>query len=181
LSNYVYVPGGAGGLFTITDEITGAVIKTFCLEINEYIGQDNLVKGISMEAVKGGRGGGSPDPISRATDWLYAQFIQNQAAYTPQALQIAFWLLEDEITLVEAAQWAVTYNWGGWLTTANGYVADANKYGIGSYGTQVLNLKSAINEDPRQSSLIKVPEPGILILLGIALSAVGLASRRYRL
>lgn len=35
------------------------------------------------------------------------------------------------------------------------------------------------NNYKKQNMLIAVPEPGILILLGIALSCVGLAARRY--
>ena len=176
LSNAVGTPFGSGGLFTITNTDTSGVIQTFCLEMNEYIYQNDRVAGISDSAVLGGRDGGNPDKISSSTDWLYAQYIGNKAAYNPAALQIAFWTLEDEVNETEAASW---FN-AALLLIANGYVADANLHDTGSYGTQVLNLKAAGAETPHQSQLISVPEPGILILLGIAMSAIGAASWRIR-
>jgi len=181
LSNSVGTSLGSGGLFTITNTNTGVVINTFCLELNEHIYQNDRVAGISDSAVLGGRGGGSPDPISDATDWLYAQYIAGNAAYSdPKALQIAFWILEEEMISSEADNWAKTYGWTAELATANNYITEALKHN-GSYGTQVLNLKAANTETDHQSHLIHVPEPGILILLGIALSAVGLVARRFKI
>lgn len=175
LSNAVYAPGyGYGGLFRITNVNTGAVINTFCIELPEHIYNGSLVAGISNSAVLGGLGGGSPDPISSETNWLYAQYVAGNSLYqNAAALQIAFWILENEVTAEQAALW---FN-AALLAIANGYIAAAPT--TGSYGTQVLNLMAA-NGTPHQSQLIYVPEPGILILLGIALSAVGLAARRYK-
>jgi len=120
--------------------------------------------------VLGGRGGRSPDPISSATDWLYAQYTDGNASYSnPAALEIAFWILEDEVTSAEATSW---FN-AGLLAIANGYVADALLHNTGSYGTQVLNLKAATSDAPHQSHLFHtVPEPGILILLGISMASI---------
>lgn len=175
---YVNAPGyGSGGLFTLTDTNGGASIQTFCIELTEYIyPTGNYVGSISYVAVLGGRDGGPNDPISPATDWLYAQFITGNSAYSnTRALQMAFWILEEETLNDADTWWAADADY----VTAKKYVEDANKITSGTYGTQVLNLVDASGNN-RQSELIHVPEPGILILLGIALSAVGLASRRRK-
>jgi len=184
LSNSVGTPYGSGGLFTLIDVSTPlphATIQTFCIELDENIyPTGNFVASISNFAVLGGRNTNSNDQISPATDWLYAQYHINPAAYNPAALQIAFWLLEDEMSQAEASNWvSQNYFTQALLDTANGYKTAAETGHTGTYGTQVLNLKDSAG-NPRQSHLIYVPEPGILILLGIAMSAIGAASWRLR-
>jgi len=175
LSTAVWTPYGYGGLFTITNTNTGAVTESFCIELDEHIYQNDLVAGISDAAVAGGRGGGPDlDPISSSTDWLYAQYVSGNMDMdysNTAALQIAFWILEDEVTSGEATSW---FN-STLHHTTNLYVVAASSYN-GSYGTQVLNLRAA-NGTPHQSQLVQtqnVTEPAILFLLGPGLFGAGL-------
>jgi PEP-CTERM motif len=89
-------------------------------------------------------------------------------ANSANQLQQAIWFIEQES-----------------LGASNTFVALATPaVGSGEWSglgpVQVINL---VYPDGRyaQDQLVLVPEPGILILLGLALSAVGLAARRYRL
>jgi hypothetical protein len=176
LSTSVTADGwGSGGLFTVTNTNTGAVINTFCLELTEYVYNNDLVAGIASSAVNGGRGGGSPDPIGSATDWLYAQYVGGSTTYNnTAALQIAFWLLENEVTSGEASSWFAP----SLLATANSYVTDALAHNTGSYGTQVLNIKNTIGT-PHQSFLINtVPIPAAFWLFSSGL--IGLIGIRRR-
>ena len=179
LSNPVGTLSGSGGLFTITNSDTNAVTRSFCIELNEHIYQNDFVAGVSGTAVDGGRGGGSPDPISAATDWLFAQFSTGISSYQDtRALQIAFWLMEQEMTPEEATSWASTYSWGSALGTANSYIAAASG-ADGYYGTRVLNLADAAGK-PHQSQLVHnpVPVPPAILLLGSGL--IGLLTVRRR-
>jgi len=179
LTNPVGTPSGSGGLFTITNSDTNAVTGSFCIELDEYILQNDFVADISDSAVAGGRGGPSPDPISAATDWLFAQFSTGISSYQDtKALQIAFWLMEEEMTPDEASDWASAYSWGDALGTANSYIAAASGAN-GYYGTRVLNLEDAAG-NPHQSQLVHnpVPVPPAILLLGSGL--IGLLTVRRR-
>jgi len=182
LTNAVSTPYGSGGLFTIKNIDTNAVIKSFCIELDEHIYDNDRVAGISNAAVAGGLGGPNPDPISSSTDWLYAQYAQNNASYQDvQALQLAFWMLEDEITADTALGWATAgYFTSGLLARANSYVADALLHDTGSYGSGVLNLKGATDETPHQSQLTHVPEPATILLLSLGMIGLEGVRRKFQ-
>jgi hypothetical protein len=180
LSNSVGTPWGSGGLFTITNEDTGAVSKSFCLELDEYISNSDVIGSISTTAYLGGRNTNEGDPISSATDWLYTQFIAGIGGYQePQALQLAFWFLEDEWTVAEAKAYAGTNaTYLGWIATAEGYMATAGTH-YSKYGSQVMNLELR-DGTKHQSQLYHapVPVPPAVLLLGSGL--IGLLTVRRR-
>jgi hypothetical protein len=171
---------GYGAQFTITDNVTGASIQTFCIEITEHLDVPLKVGSIDAYAINGGLGGGPQDYISNATKWLYADFLSNPSQYTnPGALQIAFWALEDEFP--QTSTWQAFYgpNNGALITAAEGYIAAAQTAVSGGFadnGVRVLNLQNG--STPEQSFLIKVPEPGIALLLAIGMFGVGLISKK---
>lgn len=157
----------AGPLGQVKAAAGGGMFLSFCIELNE-----NLKFGgpydanVSNAAVLGGIAGGSPDPISKATAWLYSQFRAGLIATTPQGqddLQNAIWWLEEEITTPTTAgallvSQAVTAT--GAADAATARTINAN----GEYGVRVLNLydgpaNSGAPDYLNQDLLALVPEP----------------------
>jgi hypothetical protein len=82
-------------------------LQTFCLERGERMPEGWVSADLGTAAVLGGYGGGSPDPISIGTAWLYKQFAEGNLPgydYNPgagratsaRALQETIWWLEHE-------------------------------------------------------------------------------------
>jgi hypothetical protein len=173
-----YVRYGTAGPFTITDitvPLEPAFI-TFCVESNEYFSLpgDYFVGSISSAAIKGGQA--VSDPLDSRTGYLYSKFLSGAyAKANSNDLQQVIWKIEGE--------------YSGPLTSVGDAMladADANAGTTSLWGVQVLNIY--YNEtmvdgkyiNYAQDMLVYVPEPGILILLGIAMSAIGMASWRIR-
>lgn len=85
--------------------------------------------------------------------------------------QNALWYIEGEITTLPAI-----------LDTDYYALAVASGQNTNIPGIYVLNLytDAGLTQDSQSLITVRVPEPGILILLGIAMSAIGAASWRLR-
>jgi hypothetical protein len=170
--------------------VTG--FQSFCIELNEFISGTRWAE-LSLAAKLGGKGGGSPDPLSIGAAWLYKQFAEGNLLgydYTPgagraasaAALQDTLWWLEDEIggappvnpftvQLVakfgSAAAAKANYN----PATAGFRVAVVNMWG--DTGGAVDYTK------PKQDMLVYLPDGGMtLVLLGAGLLGVAAIRRK---
>lgn len=178
-----------GGPFRV--DLPGTVddFVSFCLEITEgtAFGQDLLVVAIGDEARPGGAGGipagGTGDPISATTAFLYTQFRARVAGYLDAfTMQHAIWYLEDEEFIPFSA--AVTA-----LLQQAATDMSAAGWGPGTLGTvRVLNLVRAADGGSNQDVLVivpppddipAIPEPATLLLVGAGL-ATGLGRRLKR-
>jgi hypothetical protein len=180
----------AGGEFLITvlgDPIggygVGSQFTTFCLETNEYLSNNhNYYVTLGDSAVNGGTGGGSPDPLSPQSAYLYSLWLDGGLAHTTTSandLQKALWWLENETGgvnngLVTQANTAVGVG-GSWYNT----------WGADSIGDiRVMNLwQNKTNtggyDGLAQDLLVRVPVPGALLLGFLGLGAAGLRLRKF--
>ena len=175
-----------GGMFGVWNADTNQFLfNTYCLERNEYVNfTQHYDYTIDPAAEKGGIAGGSPDPISPETAFLYFTFRDDATQLGMDvtsvddvtAFQYAIWYLENEVTSIPTF-----YN-----TKAQSYLALATAAGWSDIGNvRVLNLTY---KDARQNTvlaqsmltLLPVPEPSILILLGLGIFGVGVASRKVK-
>lgn len=177
--------------------------NTFCLEISESMsyGSSYYVNDISDSAVLGGTdgdGGATPgrDPISVGTAYLYYNFYMGTLAgynfidpttrtTSADALQIAIWYLENEITSYSTG-W---HNYGGYYYVtdtvrdlAQSFLDAAAASGWTDIGTvRAVNIVNSYGQY-RQSSLIAervvTPEPLTVSLLGLGILGLGLMRRR---
>lgn len=151
---------------------------TFCVELDEHLSFGSTYYAtIDSAAIEGGVAGGNPDPLDIKTDYLFYQFSLNSAAYDDAhriGLQLAIWKLEDEIVDYSA----YSYLDPAILGYANAYYLTVVPAGYDS-SVVVVNLYSYKDgELVFNQSGLKVPEPGTLMLLGVAL--VGLFGVKRR-
>ena len=175
----------------------GSGFSTFCIEFNEHISlPGTYYANIGFAAINGSGGPLHPDPVSKATAWLYSQFrsgtlaaatggvYQNNNAEN-DALQQAIWWLEQETSAFGVgAPGGSEVSFNNYLVaaavTATG-AADAltarTIAANGAYGVVALNLYDRNTGDAMQSQLAIVPETstivaGALLLLPLGASAV---------
>jgi hypothetical protein len=184
--------GTSGGEFRITTydgnyatpganvrDPAGSLFQTFCVEKDEYISFGNSYQwDLNTQAVNGGVGGPSPDPLDPRTAYLFTQFWNGTLSsynYTNASLrpgdadelQEAIWYIEQEITGANGQ--AAT-----WVTEATNAVAGAWGNTLGN--VRVLNLFTT--NTPRtehQDLLVVVPTPqaalsGMALLTGLGVA-----------
>jgi hypothetical protein len=174
-----------GGPFLIDPVGPGADFYTFCLEKTEYINLSGTYYGtIDPIVIFGGGDVNNFDPLQTNTKKLYNYALDNWAVLIadPQAAQ--------KLTSIQEAIWASQGEIGA--PSGNWYYDNASSFSL-NRNIMALNLWTGDvqGDEPfvgnadafrkkAQSQLIAVPEPGILILLGIGLSSVGLLARRFK-
>jgi opacity protein-like surface antigen len=196
-----------GGEFTLKDSpwanpahyslanLVAEGFQTFCLEINENIFGQRFWAELNTVAIGGGIGGGSPDPLSIGTAWLYKQFAQGNLAgydYTPgpgraasaRALQETIWWLEEERPdpgLGNPFRNLVLANFGNVTAARANY--DPTTAG---FNVRVINLYG-IDEDSggpdytarKQDMLVYLPDGGMtLVLMGGGLLGLAMLRRQ---
>jgi hypothetical protein len=183
-------PGGGGAFKAVADggPLDELEFMTFCIEFNEHIslaGTYNYT--LSDQAVAGG-GGPNPDPLSKATKWLFYHAVTGGystvlttalGAHDPLNsgwyVQEAIWYLEEErsASQIDAKS----------LTLANYASANENWDLLLSLGHRVyaMNLTTsgnALSQD--QLAYLPTPEPASLLLALSGGSALLAGMRRRK-
>ena len=199
---------GNGGEFTVTpigwspawdayvEDVTKNVsttndtFQTFCVEYQEYIDVGTSYHynvTFSDRAIKGGLETNEGDPLSVGAAWLYYEFAKktlNGYNYTGNRatsageLQTVIWWLEDERSLQNPTN-NQFYNllldkFGSWDNAKK----DNFSGGVRKYPVMVMNVWGGTSY--KQDQLVVVPEPGTLMLVGLGIGLLGLASKLRR-
>jgi len=171
----MYISAGGGGFngggFDLYSPPGTFLFQTFCLTENEYFypGHNYTVTGYES--------GLGPSGLSPAAAALYYHFRLGDLpgynnATDQTALQQAFWYLEKlNDTDSVAANGNPNAANNKWVGIAQGY----GWTGTGPVVSIEFDSDYPYQGAPGQDVYGIVPEPGILILLGIAMSAVGMA------
>lgn len=162
---------------------------SFCMERGELIsaGSTYFVD-LSTSAKFGGVGGAvnGEDPLDPRTAYLYSAFVNgtlagyNGSVTAQDALQLAIWRIEDELDAAyggrgDAATRALADTFyqaaidAGWQDIGNVRVARL-----------WLNYDAATGFSGVAQDVLKVPEPGSLLLVGVGLLGLATRSRRRR-
>lgn len=176
------ISGGSVGLTGLATD-SGNTYQTFCLERNQFIhlGQ-HYIATLDTFADNGGVAGGSPDPLSPETAYLYWSYRHgnlpgyelaesNDRKNDARSLQLAIWVLEDEITEQN----------GEYLnnTQAQQFVAFARSTTWDTIrNVRVLNLTGMNGESAQSQLAVVIPLPTTAGLAAMGLLAMGARRRR---
>jgi len=169
--------------------------QTFCLELNEGISGQPFHAYLNTAAVAGGLGGGSPDPISIGTAWLYKQFAEGNLSgydYTPgagraasaRALQEAIWYLEDELTSLGPNAYVslVVAKFGSLANAKANYDPASAGFRVAVlnlYGVDRITGKTDWTAR-KQDMLVYLPDGGMtLVLMGGGLLGLAMIRRKF--
>lgn len=183
-SNGSTLYGWVGELSVYPADSSDLLFSTFCLEMDETLGTGLpfRVGSINDYASLGGANTNDNDPLSKATKWLYWNYVTGNlddavsgysygANSSANALQRAVWFLEEEITSVS-----------GLAELLAKAALDAELAQAYSGDVAVINLLFA-DGSRAQDVLVAsapVPEPSTLLLLGAGMVGVALSRRRAR-
>lgn len=189
--------GRNGGGEFVMQSLTGrdfGTFITFCVELNETLNVGHQYKfDINTEAVDGGAGGPSPDPLDIRTAALYEAFVRGTLEYydfdnsgdgglsanldrrlTGAALQAAIWEIEEERS-VEA-------------TDSNTDIRALARYYVDVLSHQLVNAGLGLNVrilnmwtmsgGNAQDVLVLIPLPHAAALAGLGLAGVAVRRRR---
>jgi hypothetical protein len=171
---------GNGGQFTLYDMTgagSGTSFVTFCIETNEFLnfGVNLKVLSVTTNAIAGGTGGSSPDPLDTRSAFIYKKYRDgNPYGWTGREVQQAIWWIEEERTSVGAPTPPA------WVTngTLAGYISSTGWTGLGN--VRVLNIAYPASGSTGQD-LLTLPDGGAtLTLLGCALLGLGALRRKLR-
>ncbi len=159
---------------------------SFCVELNEHVGNATYNADQNTEAINGGVGGGNPDPLDARTAFLFTAFLKGTLASklagaglgtftigdgaSGTALQEAIWVIEQEIDVSTVTSTLAT----DILALADTAVANGGEwFGKGIGNVRILNLTDVNTGDNKQDQLILIPLPlpavlGLVGLMGIA-------------
>ena len=160
--------------------------RTFCLETNEFVSNDqDYYVTIDTMAWQGGSGGPDPDPLSPQSAYLYSLWLDGTDGVTPiaydhataNAIQKAIWHFEQE-TLGEINPYVA---WAEDAVTSGGSNDSwYNVWGNTIGDIRVMNLwKDADHTGNAQDQLVRTPLPGAILLGVLGLGVAGLKLRKF--